>query len=127
MKFQFRLAYYLAGFCIGLVFVFFILNGKEASCSYFPNARVLKNLRSKPFIYSSEAEAKMGGKLIDSADFRAILTKGDVDFEISNKPERGGKLYVIYGRNSKNQEVALEVINYEDKAVLKDIRLREKL
>ncbi len=114
----------MAGFSIGMVFVFFILNGKDASCSYFPNARVLKNLRSKPFIYSKEAEAQMAEKLIDSADFRAILTKGDVDFELSNKPERGGKKYIIYGKNQKGQDVALEIINFDDKAVLKDIRLK---
>ena len=121
MKFHFRLAYYLAGFCIGLVFVFFILNGKEASCSYFPNARVLKNLRSKPFVYSEQAKDKMSQKLIDSADFRLILTKGDVDFDVSNKPVDGGKRYVIYGRNAKNEEVALDIVNYEDRAVLRDV------
>ena len=59
MKFYQRFAYYIFGFSIGLVFLFFILNGKETSCSYFPNARVLKDLRSKPFHYSDVAKEKL--------------------------------------------------------------------
>ncbi|RZJ35053.1 MAG: DUF4258 domain-containing protein [Flavobacterium sp.] len=121
MKFIFRLAYYLAGFAIGLVFVFFILNGKDASCSYFPNARVLKHLRSKPFVYSDIATQKIAQHLADTADVRKILTYGDVDFDQSNVNFEHGKLYVIEGKNFKNQDVTLKIVNYDDRAVLKDI------
>ena len=49
MKFYQRLAYYLSGFSLGIFFLVILLNGKDTSCSYFPNARVLKNIRSKSF------------------------------------------------------------------------------
>ena len=66
MKFYQRLAYYLAGFSIGMFFLFMILNGKETSCSYFPNARVLKDIRNKPFYYSDIAKKKLNEKWIDT-------------------------------------------------------------
>ena len=97
MRFRFRFLYYMCGFAIGLVFVFFILNGKDATCSYFPNARVLKHLRSKPFVYSETASQKMSESWIDTVDIKNILTKGDVDFDKSNVRHNNGKLYVIEG------------------------------
>lgn len=122
MKFYQRFAYYLSGFAIGMVFLFFILNGKETSCSYFPNARVLKDLRSKPFHYSDIAKEKMTQKCVDTADIKKTLTHGDVDFDRSNIEEGNGKLYTIEGKNSKNEKITVEVINYSDKVLLKDIK-----
>ncbi|HEX9979847.1 MAG TPA: DUF4258 domain-containing protein [Flavobacterium sp.] len=122
MKFSFRLAYYLGGFAVGMVFLLFILNGKDASCNYFPNARVLKHLRSKPFVYSDPALQKMRETSVDTADIRKILTYGDVDFDRSNVKSNGGNLYTIEGRNNKNEPVTVEIVNFESRAVLKDVR-----
>lgn len=122
MKFYQRFAYYIFGFSIGLVFLFFILNGKETSCSYFPNARVLKDLRSKPFHYSDVAKEKLTQKWVDTADIKKTLTYGDVDFDRSNIKQGGGKLYTVEGKNSKNEKITVEVINYSDKVILKDIK-----
>jgi len=122
MKFYQRFAYYIFGFSIGLVFLFFILNGKETSCSYFPNARVLKDLRSKPFHYSDAAKEKLTQKWVDTADIKKTLTYGDVDFDRSNIKEGSGKLYTVEGKNSKNEKITVEVINYSDKVILKDIK-----
>jgi len=122
MKFYQRFAYYIFGFSIGLVFLFFILNGKETSCSYFPNARVLKDLRSKPFHYSDVAKEKLTQKWVDTADIKKTLTYGDVDFDRSNIKAGSGKLYTVEGKNSKNEKITVEVINYSDKVILKDIK-----
>lgn len=121
MKFYQRLAYYLVGFVIGLFFVAMVLSGKDTRCNYFPNARVLNDLRNKPFHYDSIATKQMSQGLADKTDIKNILTHGDVDFDKSNKPYQGGKLYVIYGQNKKQQEITIEVINFSDKAVLKNI------
>ena len=122
MKFYQRFAYYIFGFSIGLVFLFFILNGKETSCSYFPNARVLKDLRSKPFHYSDVAKEKLTQKWVDTADIKKTLTYGDVDFDRSNIKAGSGKLSTVEGKNSKNEKITVEVINYSDKVILKDIK-----
>ena len=121
MKFYQRFAYYSLGMIIGMVFLFMFLNGKDMSCSYFPNARVLKDIRSKPFYYSDEAKEKLNQKWVDTSDVRKTLTYGDVIFSKSNIPSGNGKLYVIEGKNSKNEEITLKVVNYADKALLKDI------
>lgn len=121
MKFYQRFAYYSLGMIIGMVFLFMFLNGKDMSCSYFPNARVLKDIRSKPFYYSDEAKEKLNQKWVDTSDIRKTLTYGDVIFSKSNIPSGNGKLYVIEGKNSKNEEITLKVVNYADKALLKDI------
>jgi hypothetical protein len=121
MKFKFRLAYYLAGFSIGMVFVFFILNGKDASCSYFPNARVLKHLRSKPFVYSKEAQQKMAQPWVDTVDIKQILTHGKVDFDQSVIKSGTGKFYVVHGKNTANEPLTLKIKNFTDRAVLEDI------
>jgi hypothetical protein len=122
MKFYQRLAYYLVGFVIGLFFVAMVLSGKDTRCNYFPNARVLNDLRNKPFQYDSIATKQMSEGLADKTDIKNILTYGDVDFGKSNKPAKGGgKLYVIYGQNKKQKEITLEVINFSNKAVLKNI------
>lgn len=122
MKFYQRLAYYLVGFVIGLFFVAMVLSGKDTRCNYFPNARVLNDIRNKPFHYDSVAIRKLKEKWIDTADIKKILTYGDVDFDRSNKPNKGGgKIYVIEGKNKADKAITLEVINYSNKAVLKDI------
>lgn len=121
MKFYQRLAYYLVGFVIGSFFVVLVLSGKDTRCNYFPNARVLNDLRNKPFHYDSIATKQMSEGLADKTDIKNILTHGDVDFDKSNQPAEGGKKYVIYGQNKKEKKITLEVINYSDKAVLKNI------
>ena len=66
MKFIHRLGYYLGGFSIGLIFLAFFLNGKRTSCDYGPEARVLKNINSKPQRISSKAKKAIAQIEIDS-------------------------------------------------------------
>ena len=121
MKFYQRFAYYLVGLVMGCFFVAAVLSGKDTRCNYFPNARVLNDLRSKPFQYDIEASRRMSEDWVDTVDIKNTLTYGDVDFDKSNIKEEGGKLYIIYGKTIKGQKITLEVINYPEKAVLRNI------
>lgn len=121
MKFSFRLSYYLFGFIIGCFFLFFVLNKKNTRCSYFPNDRVLKNLRSKPFHYSEIASKKLAEDWLDTIDVKNTLEYGDVEFDRSNIKVGSGKLYVVNGKTTKNQAIEVIVENYETSVVLKDI------
>ena len=125
MKFYQRFAYYLVGLVIGSFFVALVLSGKDTRCNYFPNARVLNDLRSKPFQYSIEASRKLSEDWIDTIDIKNTLTYGDVDFDKSNKTYEKGKLYIIEGQTLKKDTITLRVINYKSKAVLEDI-IRKK-
>ncbi|TBX70350.1 DUF4258 domain-containing protein [Flavobacterium silvisoli] len=126
MKFYHRLAYYLVGFTIGLFFVAMVLSGKDTRCNYFPNARVLNDIRNKPFLYDIEASRRLSEDWVDTLDIKNTLTNGDVDFDKSNKPIDGGKLYIVYGKTKKNKEITLEIINYPEKAILRNIIRKDK-
>ncbi len=106
---------------MGCFFVALVFSGKDTRCNYFPNARVLNNLRTKPFQYSDKAIQTLNEKWVDTADIKSTLTYGDVDFDQSNVPFNKGKLYIIEGKTAKNQEIILKVVNYEKKAVLEEI------
>ena len=121
MKFYQRFAYYLIGLTIGIFFVSMVLSGKDTRCNYFPNARVLNDLRNKPFNYSIEASRKLSEDWIDTIDIKNILTYGDIDFDKSNVVYQKGKLYIIDGQTTKNKKITLKVINYPNRAVLEDI------
>ena len=121
MRFRYRLGYYMVGFSIGLFFVAMVFVGKDTRCNYFPNARVLNNLSTKPFFYSDEASAVLAEPWIDTVDIKNTLKYGDVDFDQSNVKYQNGKLYVIEGKTLKNVPIVLKVINYNDKAVLDKI------
>jgi len=110
---------------MGCFFVALVFSGKDTRCNYFPNARVLNNLRTKPFQYSDKAIQTLNEKWIDTADIKNTLTYGDVDFDQSNVDFKKGKLYIIEGKTVKNQEIILKVVNYEKKAVLEEIIKKE--
>jgi len=121
MKFSHRFAYYLVGLIMGCFFVAAVFSGKDTRCNYFPNARVLNDLRNKPFYYSDNASQILAEKWIDTIDIKNCLKYGDVDFDNSNIAIGNGKIYVIEGKTIKNQEITLNVINYPEKAVLDKI------
>jgi hypothetical protein len=68
MKFFQRFAYYFVGLIMGLFFVSMVFSGKDTRCNYFPNARVLNDLRNKPFNYSPKATAILAQPWIDTTD-----------------------------------------------------------
>lgn len=125
MNFFSRLAYYLLGLLIGILFLVFFFKGKfgdkDMSFCYLPNCRALKDFRSKPFHYSDVASQKMQQGVIDTLELKEIFRNGDIDFSKSNKPMDNGKYYIIEGELEGKRTVLVEVINYSDKVVLKDI------
>uniref|UniRef100_UPI00404AF28A DUF4258 domain-containing protein n=1 Tax=Flavobacterium sp. TaxID=239 RepID=UPI00404AF28A len=126
MKFYQRFAYYLLGLLLGGILVYWFLTAKASSRGvefcYLPNCRVLKDIRSKPFYYSDIASEKLAQKWLDTIDIQNTLRYGDVDFDLSNVPTDGGKLYVVEGKTIKNQPITIEVINFSDKVLLRDIK-----
>lgn len=121
MRLRHRFAYYLIGFTFGLFFVAAMFMGKDTRCNYFPNARVLNDLRNKSFVFSDQAETILSQRWVDTTDIKNTLTYGDVDFDRSNIEVGSGKRYIIEGKTAKNQAIELEVVNYPNKAVLTNI------
>lgn len=123
MKLIQRVGYYLGGFAIGLIFLAFFLSGKRASCSYSPNARVLKNIGIKPLKYSDEALSYMNEKTLDTSTINTVLRKGNVNFSLSNTSLDSCKIYVIE-EDIEDVEILLTVENCDSLATLKNIRIK---
>ncbi|MDY2586646.1 hypothetical protein [Winogradskyella aquimaris] len=110
MKFTQRLAYYLSGFAIGLIILMFFLNGKNASCDYGPNARTVKNISSKPIIYSNDVSNFITINAIDSTTVVNLIKFGNVDFSKSKTNLDSCKVYYI-DNIYKDKEILLHVEN----------------
>lgn len=94
-----KLKFYLLGLIPGILFVFFILNKKGASCSgYLPNSRVIAETLSKDFEYSPEFETAMSAEHIDEKQLKDVLLKeGSVNFEHSRPRQKPCPDYVLTG------------------------------
>jgi hypothetical protein len=125
MKFQFRLAYYLFGLFLGIIFVIWFLRAKAddkgVEFCYLPNCRVLKDLRSKSLDIDTLAKKSLSEKWVTIEDIKESLRYGDVDFSKSNEPYKKGKIYVIEGKTAKNEEITITMINYTNKVLLEKI------
>lgn len=117
-----RIAFYLGGFSIGLVLLAFFFSGKKTSCAYFPEARVLKQLRAKPYTLSSEAAASLATLKLDTTTINRILKVGDVDFGESETRREPCGHYVIYGDSPEGKTLALELENCSEKVKITSLR-----
>jgi len=109
MKIAHRFAWYLGGFGIGLILLFFFLSGKKTSCDYGPDARVMKNIRIKERIYSEEALNALYNHNLDTLAISSLLRTGDVNFGESNTDLDSCRQYLIEGTvNEKELAVLFE-------------------
>ncbi len=122
MKLIQRVGYYLGGFAVGLLFLAFFLSGKRTSCSYGPDARVLKNISTKKQMLSKSVIVDINSQKIDSITIAYILKKGDVNFSESNTKLDSCKVYVIEG-DYNEKEIVLRVENCELTATIQSVRV----
>lgn len=119
MKLIQRIGYYLGGFSIGLIILAFFLSGKKTSCAYGPEARVLKNINSKPFEYATSVL-----KELDTMTIRNLIKTGDVNFSKSTpRQEPCGVYYVESTLENKDVEIALE--NCEKLVKINNLSVKE--
>ena len=118
-----RFGLYGFGFAIGIVLVFFFLGGKNSSCNWLPNARMLEIIRSKQISYSEEIQSKIKDATIDSTDINYILVEGDIDFsksQVKNNPYRN---YLINGELD-DQAVSITVIICDSLATIETFKIK---
>jgi len=105
-----RFALYGFGFLMGIALVFFFLGGKNASCNWLPNDRMLNIIRSKHIEYSESIKDAISTKRIDSADINNILVNGDIDFSKSQTKNKPCRNYLINGeRDQKNMSITVKI------------------
>lgn len=104
-----KLKFYLIGLVPGLLFVFFILNKKGASCSgYLPNSRVIAETLSKEFVYSAEFKKSLQENNLDENFLRdSLITKGKIDFDQSKAQQEPCPYYVLkYPENKSRLQIS---------------------
>ena len=115
-----RILFYAGGFVAGLVILFFFLGGKKASCDYSPNARVLKNIRIKKRIVTSEALSALKRHELDTSAISQLLKKGAVDFDRSNTKLDSCRTYWVEGE-IKTKVIEMHVKNCDSVATIQTI------
>jgi len=119
MKTRFTL--YGFGFAIGLVLVFFFLGGKNASCNWMPNDRMLNIIAQKKISFADEVKETMVSSKIDSVDVMQILINGEIDFSksiVKNEPCRN---YWIEGKAAQ-KELVITVELCDSLALVKTLK-----
>lgn len=120
MTFKQRLPYFLGGLTIGIIIVVFIFGKKNTTFDYGPNARVLKNLKTKNRVFSKEALSTMYYYQLDTATVSKILNSGNVDLGNKVKLDSCMYQYSIKGaRELKNIELIVK--NCDSTAVIDKI------
>ncbi len=125
MAFLKRLGYYMIGLTIGIIFLAFFLKKKTSETGtefcYFPNCRVLKELRSKPLVYSEELQEAIQDGITDSTELSFFLREGSVNFSQSQTQEKPCPWYVI-GYEVDGREAMLRATNCDSLVTLSDFR-----
>ncbi|MDO7171391.1 hypothetical protein [Mariniflexile sp. AS56] len=122
MKLIQRIGYYLGGFSLGLVILAFFLNGKKTSCSYGPDARVLKNIRLKKIEYSNTIQSQLHTNNLDSVAVNYVLRKGNINFSESNSRQKPCGVYMVEG-DYNEKEIILTVENCDSIATITNFRI----
>lgn len=104
MNFTNRLIYYIFGFSIGLIFLFFFFDRKNTSFNYLPSSRVKNNLLSKKINFGEYSK--------DSALIKNIIKNGQINFSKSKIGLDSCNIYLIANKNKKS----LQIQNCKNKA-----------
>src|SRR5699024_499927 len=120
MKLIHRFAYYLGGLSIGVIIVFFFFGGRYTSCAYFPNARVLKEIRMMGQKYSPEAINFFTTNHIDTVVVSKFLRQGEVIFDKSQTDrEQPCRTYVINGIHQKKHiQIDVKICKSDSLAII---------
>jgi len=118
-----RFGLYGFGFAIGIVLVFFFLGGKNSSCNWMPNARMLEIIRAKQISYSEGVQAQINNATIDSTDINYILLEGDIDFSKSQVKNDPCRKYLIDGE-MKDQQVTITVKICDSLATIETFKIK---
>ena len=121
MTFGQRLPYYLVGLFMGILVVVFVLGKKNTTFDYGPNARVLKNIRSKELIFDEAVIQTLNNSDYDTAIVSQLLREGKAD--MWNKERLDSCIrYEIRGRKEISN-ILLTVKNCDSLAFIEALHL----
>ena len=128
-----RFAFYLGGFGIGIILLYFFVGGSGASCEfdYSPNSRTKKNIRLKELIISKKTWNTLNQHQLDTTAITYVLLKGDVLFNESNIQLDSCNIYIIEGNvapkemPNSNKKIKITVENCNKTATIQNVLIIE--
>ncbi|AFL82096.1 hypothetical protein Aeqsu_2643 [Aequorivita sublithincola DSM 14238] len=117
MKLAYRFVYFSGGFLLGIALLFFILSGKNTSCSYGPESRTLKNISKKERVFSEETMRVLRENQMDTSVVAILLKDGNVLFSESNIKMDSCNQYVIEGKILE-KNLKIRVVNCNETATV---------
>ncbi len=112
-----RFGFFGSGLFLGILVLIVFLSGKKTSCDYGPNSRVLKNIKSKKQLISTQATSQLRSLQLDTSAIHLVLKNGNVDFGESNTKLDSCKVYAVYGKE-KLASTKFTFENCSEKATL---------
>ena len=123
MAFLKRLGWYLVGLSIGIIFLVFFIKKKTGESGiefcYFPNCRVLKDLRSKPLVFDENLPLTYRDTLL----LQSFLKEGDVDFRRSDTKAEPCKIYLIT-QEVDGKDLELQIENCPEQVIAKGVQIK---
>lgn len=116
-----KLLYFGIGAGIGTILVIFMFGGRDdIQCSYFPNDRVLYDIRLKELVVDDHIRCLETCNNLDSTFWQNVLHSGKVDFENTGRGLDSCKTYPIHAQ-WKDTEVVVNIENCSKKARVQSI------
>ena len=91
MNFNKKIKLFSFGLLLGMFFLVTILNGKNLSCNYGPESRVINNLKQKKWTFHNEKKA------LDTFNQVDFLENSKVVFNKSDTKKDSCKVYYLKG------------------------------
>jgi hypothetical protein len=114
-----RFRYYLIGVVLGSLVVYAMFGTRsDIGCDYLPNARVLKNLRSKTHEFTAKAQCEITCLELDSLDIAMMFAAGAVKFSESEPRKEPCGEYTLLTKLPDNREINMQVQNCDSTVVV---------
>ena len=117
MKFLKKLLFFLLGVSLGTMAVVFMFGDRDdIQCSYFPNDRVLYDIRGKEMIIPADIQRQLDENSLDTTDIQEMMRGGKVDFDKTDRNMDSCKTYWIDFNRKDKPSFALEWENCDSVA-----------
>lgn len=115
--------YYGLGVALGVLMVnFFFGSRTDIQCNYFPNDRVLYDIRNKDRHIPDDIQKELDESNVDSLDMANLLEMGNVDFENSQTKLDSCKTYWISFKPDDKDKFSVQFRNCDSLATLIEFR-----
>jgi hypothetical protein len=100
-----KFLYYFIGMGLGVLMVYFIFGDRDIQCSYFPNDRVLSDLRKKDLTLSVDVQHKIDRSELDTSGLSYALDYAKVNFSASTIIENDCNVYQLELEREDNSKI----------------------